>query len=379
LFGLVLFQGLNSIMQSALIARHSYVVACSSKLVTNVVTMTVVLIGRSDPRVELVAGGMLLGNIIQVGLLTATLAAKGFRYRWNFDTSDPTLRHVLRSFRYPLGGHLVGESGAILQNVIGSFLGSGSLTLLRYASRIVQAVAGILLGSVVQVTLPLVAKYAAANDLKLQKKSLLDSIQLLALVGLPFCIWLVLAAEPLVVLFFQRGKFTAADAVVTASIIRLMVPDLLLGRLVSVSQTLFYANQDQRTPFISTVIYAVANCLSAIVLARWFGVQGVGLAVSIASLSNSLYMFSMLQRRFSPVGWGEMRRFAVRLVTACAFAVAAFAIGAAALPISTSSYQLARFLAVAMPGTVASIAFIAVAYRCGLVDAHVPKTIADRV
>jgi putative peptidoglycan lipid II flippase len=377
LFGLVLFQGLASIMQSALYARHSYVVGCSSKLVINVITILVVLSRRSDPTVEFVAGGMLLGNLVQVSLLSAALASHGFRYAWRFDRTDPKLRYILGSFRYPLTGHVIGESGAILQNVLGSFLGSGSLTLLRYASRIVQAIAGILLGSVVQVTLPLVAKYAAAKDLQLQKKSLVDSVQLLVLVGLPFCVWLVCAADAVVVLFFQRGQFTAADAAITASIVRLMVPDLLLGRIVSVTQTIFYANGDQRTPFVSTVIYAVANAVAAIALGRWFGVQGVGAGVSIASLSNGLYMMIKLQRRFAPVGWGEMRTFAVRLAVTCALAVGGFVLGTQALTMTALSYSLKAFLAVALPGAAALIVFIVVAYKCGLLEPALSAPVAD--
>src|SRR5947209_16391600 len=115
-----------------------------------------------------------------------------------------------------MGGHVVGEGVVILQSVLGSFLGSGNVTVMLYASRIVQAIAGILLGSVVQVTFPLMAKHAAANDLRAQRKTLLESIHLLTVVGLPVCIWLILAAEPLVVLVFERGEFSRADAALTA-------------------------------------------------------------------------------------------------------------------------------------------------------------------
>jgi putative peptidoglycan lipid II flippase len=377
LFGLVVFQGLAAIMQSVLYARHAYVVGCSGKLVINVVTILVLLAGRRDPTVELIAGGVLLGNLLQVTFLSVALATHGFRYAWKLDWADPKLRFILGSFRYPLTGHVIGESGAILQNVLGSFLGSGSLTLLRYASRIVQAIAGILLGSVVQVTLPLVAKYAAANNLRLQRKALIDSVQLLILIGLPFCVWLVFAAEPLVMLFFQRGQFTAADAAVTASIIRMMVPDLLLGRIVSITQTLFYANGDQRTPFVSTVIYAVANAAAAITLGRWLGVQGVGLGVSVASLSNGLYMAVKLQRRFAPVGWGEMRAFAGRLALTCTLALGGFALASRALTLTTLSYSLTKVLAVAFPGAAGFVVFIVVAYKCGLLEPPLSSPVAD--
>jgi putative peptidoglycan lipid II flippase len=349
LFVLVACQGLASILQSVLYARHSYLVSCSGKLVMNIVTIIVVFAGHTRFGIQAVAGGMVLGSLVQLGLLGMVLAAHGFRYRWTLNPSEPGLRAILGSFGYPMVGHILGESGAIVQNILGSFLGSGSLTLLRYASRIVQAIAGILLGSVVQVTMPLMARHAAANDLGLQRRTLLESIQLLSLVGVPICIWLIFMAEPLVVLFFQRGQFSSADAVLTAVIIRFMVPDVLLGRLVSVTQTLFYVNSDLRTPFISTLIYTVANTIFAVVLAHWLGVRGIGMAVSLASLSNAVYMILKLQSRFGPVGWSDMRAFALRLGTTSVMAAAGFAIGSRVLSITTVSYSLTKFLAVAMP------------------------------
>ncbi len=372
LFGLVLCQGLASIMQSVLYARHSYLISCSGKLVNNIVTIIVVVVSRGHFGIQAVAAGMLIGNCVQVALLALVLSTHGFRYHWLLKPTDPRMRGIIRSFRYPLFGHLLGESGMILQNVLGSFLGSGSVTVLRYASRIVQAIAGILLGSVVQVTLPLIAKHAAANDLRLQRKTLLESIQLLSVVGLPVCIWLALTAEPLVVLLFKRGEFSAADAVLTSVIIRLMVPDILLGRIVSVTQTLFYANLDMRTPLISTMIYTFVNTVFAIVLARLLGVVGVPIAVSLASLSNTIYMISKLQSRFGPVGWGEMWGFTFRLAATCVMGGGGFAIGTKLATITTVSFSLTKFLAVAMPTAFGMCLFIMGAFLFRLIDSRLP-------
>lgn len=378
LFGLVLCQGLASIMQSVLYARHSYVVSSSGKLVTNLVTIIVVVITRGRFDIRIVAAGMLLGNVVQVVLVALVLAAHGFRYRWTRDRTDSRLREIAGAFRYPLVGHVLGESSMILQNVLGSFLGTGSLTLLRYASRIVQAIAGILLGSVVQVTLPLIARYAAANDVRRQRAALLESIQLLSLLGLPVCVWLIFAAEPVVKLMFQRGAFSAADAVMVAVIIRYMVPDLFLGRIVSVTQTLFYANADLRTPFISTLIFTVVNTLLAIVLARLLRVRGVAMAVSFASISNTIYMIWKLHTRFGPIGWSEIRPFALRLVATCAVGAVGFGLGTRLLSITTVSNSLSKYLAVAIPSTVAAGLFATAAFRFRLVDGHFLLPVAEK-
>ncbi len=138
IFGLVLFQGLAAILQSVLYSQHRFFVSSSGKLVSNVITIAVVVLLHGQLGIRAVAVGMLLGSFVQVALLASALAAHDFRYRWVLRPVDPKLREILRSFRYPLAGHVLGESGMILQNVLGSFLGSGNVTVIRYASRIVR-------------------------------------------------------------------------------------------------------------------------------------------------------------------------------------------------------------------------------------------------
>jgi putative peptidoglycan lipid II flippase len=369
LFVLVWCQSLASILQAVLYARHSYLVSSAGKLVINSVAIIVVLIAtRSQLGIGTVAWGMVLGNLVQLGLLAIVLGAHGFQYRWRLEVSDPRLRAIFAAFGYPLAGHVLGESDVIVQNALGSFLGSGSVTLLRYAARIVQAIGGILLGSVVQVTLPVMARHAAANDLALQRKALLESFQILGLVGLPLSIWLIFMAEPLVLLFFQRGQFSPADAAMTALIIIVMVPQFFLTRFVNVSQQLFYANSDLRTPFVSTVIYTIANICCAVVLAQWFGEAGIGASVSIASTCNVVYMMLKLQSSFGPIGWSRLRTFALRLGTTSLLAAGGFAAGLRALSMASGSEWLLRVLAVAMPTAIGVAVFVSGVFALRLFD-----------
>ena len=370
IFALVLCQGLASILQSVLYARHRYLVSSGGKLLSNIVTIIVVVLCGGHFGIQAVVAGMLLGNFLQLVVLASALSTHNFRYHWVLKPFDPKIREVLASFRYPLVGHVLGESGMILQNVLSSFLGSGNVTVMRYASRIVQAIAGVLLGSVVQVTFPLMAKHATANDVSAQRKTLLESIRLLTLVGLPVCVWLFLTAEPLVVLLFERGEFSRADAALTGVLIRLMVPDILLGRVVSVSQTLFNANMDLRTPLMSTVIFTVAHTVFAILLVGWLGVVGLPIAVSLASLSNTIYMIVKLQGRFGPIGWSKMRDFPFRLVATCAMGGGGLAVGAKLAALTTVSYSLAKVLGVAMPTALGMCLFIAGAFSFRLIDSR---------
>ena len=379
MFWLVLSQGIVSVLSSVLYAQRRYLLSSSGKLVGNIFTIIVVIFCHGIWGIQAVVVGMLLGSSVQVVVLALALFKHDFRYHWVLKPTDPKVREILGSFRYLLTGHVLGESGMILQNFLCSFLGSGSLTVMRYASRIVQAVAGILLGSVAQVTFPLMARHAAADDLGAQRKTLLESIRLLTLIGLPVCIWLILAAEPLVVLLFQRGEFSRADAGLTGLLIRFMIPDILLGRIVSVTQTLFYANMDVRTPLMSTLIFTVAHTGFAILLVRLLGVLGLPIAVSLASLSNAIYMMVKLQGRFGPLGWSELRGFLFRLAAACAMGGGGFAVGAKLASLTTVSYSIAKMLDVGIPAVFGMSLFIAGAVSFGLIDGRHSLSVGRRV
>ena len=233
LFVLVLLQGLASILQSALTPGHSYLVAGASKFVINAITIIVVLVGqiRSGFGIQMVAWGMVFGSVVQLGLLVSALAGHGFRNRWTLNPRRPEDTCDSRVVQLSADGPCAWRNRPVhpVNNILGSLLGSGSLTLVRYASRIVQAIAGILLGSVVQVTMPIMARHAAANDLGLQRRKLGEhstagrrctaNRRLVDLHGRTSCRAV-----------FPEGQFSATDAVLTAGIIRLMVPDLLIGR-----------------------------------------------------------------------------------------------------------------------------------------------------
>src|SRR5262249_57415413 len=92
-----------------------------------------------------------------------------------------------------------------------------------------------------------------------------------------------------------------------------------------------------------------ADLVCVIVLVGLRGVLGLPIAVSLASLSNAIYMIWKLQNRFGPIGWGEMRGFALRLAATCAMAGGGFAMGTKWATITTVSYAVAKLLCVAQP------------------------------
>jgi putative peptidoglycan lipid II flippase len=172
----------------------------------------------------------------------------------------------------------------------------------------------------------------------------------------------------MIILLFARGEFSRADAALTSVILGFMVPSILLGRIATVAQTLFYANTDPRTPFISDIIFTVSHTILAFLLVGFQGVLGLPIAVSLASLVTTIYMIAKLQGRFGPIGWSKLWSFALRLSATCAMAGGGFALGTKVATITTIPYIAAKLIDFALPTALGACLFIIGAFLFRLID-----------
>jgi putative peptidoglycan lipid II flippase len=365
---LVLTKTVNTILGSLLNSLHNYLVPSSGKFVANSVAIVVVILLSPRLGIYALAFGLLIGDVIQVIVKLATAIALGFRYRFICAFDEPRLRSVYRSFSLPFLGHGLGEARVLLENYLVSYLGGGSLSILRYATKIVQAITGIVVGGVAATTLPLASSCAAANDVQGMKRHVLDGIKVVAFVAVPVSLWLLFNGKALVILTFARGRFTATDAALVSSLMMLMVPYIVLSRLISIIQTPFYATQRFRVPVWSTVVFCIVNPAITLLLMPVLKLYAFPIALTIGTLATVVFMSTLSRRVFGPLGWLTLRSFAARLIGASALMVASFFIVAyiAPHPVEADLYHKIVSLTVV---TLAGMATYSIAsFFLGLID-----------
>ncbi|OLE69061.1 MAG: hypothetical protein AUI36_05020 [Cyanobacteria bacterium 13_1_40CM_2_61_4] len=193
---------------------------------------------------------------------------------------------------------------------------------------------------------------------------------MLSIIGLPISIWLIFAAEPMLVLLFVRGEFSMADAALTSAIVGFMVPCILLSRIITVAQAPFYADMDVRPPLESMLVFTLAHLVLATLLVGLLGLYGLPMALSLASLCSTGYMVYKLQRRFGPIGWSELRSFAFRLAATSGLAGGGFALGTRLAKMLTASGSVAKLLDFSVPTSCAICSFVVGAFLFRLIDAR---------
>jgi len=153
--------------------------------------------------------------------------------------------------------------------------------------------------------LPQVSRHVGAGEADKAARVQGQAAELAMLLCIPAALALAASAGPLISALFEGGRFSAADASVTAMTLAIIVLGLPAYVLVKVLTPGFYSRQDTATPVKTAVVVLVANIVLNFVLIPPFGIAGLASAIAICSWLNCIILYVILHRRghFRIEGW----------------------------------------------------------------------------
>jgi putative peptidoglycan lipid II flippase len=149
------------------------------------------------------------------------------------------------------------------------------------------------------------------------------------LLALPATVGLILLAQPIVSLLYQRGEFNSVTAEMTAWALTWYAAGLVGHAVMEVLTRAFYAQHDTKTPVIIGTIAMGLNVALSLMLAQlfnqigWMPLGGLALANSLATALEATALFIFMRRRLK----GIEGKYIARGFTACALASLAMGIG----------------------------------------------------
>ncbi|TDQ45236.1 murein biosynthesis integral membrane protein MurJ [Tepidicella xavieri] len=271
------------------------------------------------------AGGVMLGGLLQLGVQLPALARLGLLPRIGLTGSalraawrHPGTQRILTLMLPALLGVSVAQISLLINTQIASHLATGSVSWLTYADRLMEfptALLGVALGVVL---LPQLSAARAADDGQ-RYSDLLDwGLRLVVLLAIPCAVALLTFAQPLVAVLYHYGAFTAADVRQTSLALMGYGVGLLGLIAVKVLAPGFYAQQDIRTPVkIAVAVLVFTQCMN-LLLVPHLAHAGLALAIGLGALLNAGWLLVGLVRRgaYRPSpGWA---RFGLQVLAASA-------------------------------------------------------------
>ena len=243
------------------------------------------------------AWGVFFGGIIQFVFQLPFLHKAGLICRPRWGWRDPGVKKIRLLMLPALFGVSVSQINLLLDTVLASFLQFGSISWLYYSDRLLEFPLGLFGIAIATVILPQLSK-EHVNAGKQDFANTMDwGIRMVCILGIPSGFGLMLLAEPMLMVLFMRGEFSAFDAAQSRLSLMAYAAGLICFMWIKVLASGFFSRQDTKTP-VKVGIYAmVLNMVFNLMLIYPFKHVGLAMATSLSALFNAGCLYYFLHKQ----------------------------------------------------------------------------------
>ena len=325
-------------------ALHHFFIPAVSPAMFNVssIVCTVGLIAVMQrfglPPITAVAIGALVGGFAQWVVQWPLLHREGFRYRPALDWRDPGLRRVLLLMGPGTIGLAATQVNVFVNTVLATSQQEGAVSWLNLTFRLMYLPIGLFGVSIATATTPRISRQLALGDRDSVRRTISDGLILMMMLNVPATVGLIVLAEPIIRLMYERGAFLPSDTIAAAAALQLYAIGLLGIRWCASPRrpSTRWGRAAFRSRSASSPCSSTRRSTSRSV--QVIGYRGLALGTSIAALLNASLLMVMLSRRLGGIGAPAIGTALIRI------AIAATAMGAAAAGTDL-------FLSTRIPGT----------------------------
>jgi putative peptidoglycan lipid II flippase len=275
--------------------------------------------GAPERQICVVALGVLAGGALQLAYQVPALRRRGFQYRFMYGFASPFVRRITYLMAPAIVGVGVTQINIMVDRLLARIVNERGVAVLFYADRLVELPLGVFGIAVATAVLPTISFCAARDDREGFGAGLAFAARQICFIALPATVGLMILAEPIIRLLFERGEFDAASTMYTARALRLYAPGLIGFSFVKVIVPAFYALKDTRTPVRVGVGVLGLNVVLNLILMQFMEERGLALATTICAYVNVGVLGLLLHKRVGTLRLAGLARSAGRiaLLTAC--------------------------------------------------------------
>ncbi len=253
------------------------------------------------------AFGVLVAGVAQAAFQLPALRREGFRYRWVSPWKNETVRLVALRMIPGTIGVAAFQINVLLTQTIAFWVGPHIVASFSYAVRLMELPQGMFGISLATFLLPTLSALASEKNYPEFRTTLRHGISSLLFANLIAAILLVVLAEPIVRLLFERGAFTAASTERASLALICLAPGLVAFSTVNILARAFFALGDTKTPMKISLACLTLNLLLAAALVVPLKQGGLGIANTITSVCNAGLLMFALRKKLGRLDMAPLR------------------------------------------------------------------------
>ena len=298
-FPYLLFISLVSLLGGILNSLGRFAAAAATPIILNIVLIGA-LLGASPflPTAgHALAWGVAAAGAAQFVWLAVACHRAGMPLPLRLPRLTPGVRRVLRLMLPGAVGAGVVQINLLIDIVIASVLPTGAVSYLYYADRVNQLPLGVVGIAIGTALLPLLSRQLREGALEDARDSMNRGIEVALLLTVPAAAALLVIAEPIIIVLFERGEFSAATATATGQTLMAYAVGLPAYVLVKVLGPGLFAREDTITPVKIAIVCVAVNVILNLTLIHFLAHVGIALATAISAWLNAFLLAWILHRR----------------------------------------------------------------------------------
>ena len=210
--------------------------------------------------------------------------------------SNPGTKQVIVLILPTIVGMAAYQLNDIVSTALANRTGEGIASSLQYSIRLQELILGIFAVSIGTVILPDLSGLANSKKWDDFNKMLLQAIKIMTLISIPVTAYSLISGKEIISLLYKSKSFDDESVRLTLGAFRFHIAGLLFIALNRIISPAFYAQGNTKLPTLAGIISFGANIILALILSIFMKGNGIALALSLASLLNTVFLFIFMKK-----------------------------------------------------------------------------------
>lgn len=245
------------------------------------------------------AYGVVLGAFLHLIVQVPAVLKEGFCWRPVFKLKHTGVRKILVLMLPRTLGLAALQINQLVNTFLASGLAVGSVAVFYYADSLQSLPVSIFGVSFALSAFPILSKTFNDKDDDSFVEIFSDNFRKILFIMIPVSLFMILLRAQIVRLVLGTGEFNWDATVSTLEVFGVFAVSLFAQGTIPLLARAFYARHDTKTPVISSVLSVAVNIALAFYFVPRYGLIGLALAFSAASLFNMTVLWTILRSRVS--------------------------------------------------------------------------------
>jgi len=321
LFPILVLLGVSGIVVGILNSYDRFGAFAISPLFWNLTIILVLVVlepmFEGQDRIYAYAIGILVGTAVQLLIPAWDLRNTPYRFSFSFDWRNPKVRRVL-VLMLPVTISLgLINFNLLINSFFGSLVSEQAPAAIDKAFRIYQLPQGIFSVAIATVLFPTLARFANAGEIDSLRSTMANGMRQILFVLVPAAAAMLVLADPMIRLIYQRGAFDAHETEVVATALFWFAFSLPTNGLFLLLTRTFFSLQ---RPWVPTGIALgnLAVTAGAALALYHLGVGGIVASTAIATGASVVAQGVILRKLLHGLELGRLISASVRITIAAA-------------------------------------------------------------